>query len=1405
MKRLDSKYDDQIKIKTLCEFLFSDQFEENATFKRFELCFQPLFNKIDISLDKVFKYICGRKKKYITYKRFAKAYLEFINGICQSKDAIKFFEILIYNILKEDGFIGVLNENKIIDKSEDELKDNLNNYLFLFSNKRSCIKRDCISKLQIITDNEDNIHGINLEYDQVFDSQMYPEKCKDELIVRLEINLNIIDEELIEENINEFSSIKQGNYRDAITHIYGTISEETNYITFIGFKCISGKTLFIGKPKGNGFLFGKFGYKFHYLTLQLKNDGITYLEPGFKENIRKNHFLDKIFGKFSEQDLEENEIIKEEDYFDKLNDENDIDQLITTPILPEDLLNKNNLKEEISGNDYKEVVDQSPREWILNSVIVTNDDKKLNESLTLNGALKLYDELTKINLNSSIEQSYYSINNDYNPMISSFNFDSIENMDLPFIPNPMAYDEQKDEHLDDIIENPIKKEILLPRKAKIFKPEIKESILANGTTIKITKEKWDGNINKPTNPNIFFNKENYQQLMDKIKKNIYEDFEKFGTKEDEKMINEIFNQDGQKTVIISNSKKCYLNIQKIQTEIKKKNKIDELLNKEKISKKIADKQIYQIDPNKYKSAQEKWKCFRKKIEKLNGIFLLQTIGSIIKAKLLLGNKKIYSLEEQCKLYQILEENKTIIEFLNPDKDEKKSDLDIIRTTILMPNEHPEKITNMKVLQKQLNDIKNLLKNKNLKEKDRLKLEKLNDLYLKQKNILIENETENIKKGGGKGFIKEILNNSKKYLDKERIKISKAKEEEQKKIKEVLLKQRKEEQEKRENILKNKKKENAINVEKVFLNQKILQDCRIWSDDLFMSNKKSLCFHDKKGNWIIPEYGCPAFLRGWDKIKWVRINEIKKLDNCDVFYEGATLDDIKQGGIGDCYFLSAIGSLTNFPNFIESHFYLEKEKKHIYGIYFFINGRWKKVLVDDIFPCKMNEKNPFGELYFSCSFQNEIWVSLIEKAWAKVNGSYANIDYGGFSYEVFDILTEAYSEHIEIGVKGKAKIWEILVNSEKRKYLMTVASKSFDLISGFKYELILGLEEKHAYTVVKTKIIEPNKGEKVRLVQLRNPYGEKEYTGDWGKYSKKWTPELKKKYKYDEEIEKYDGMFYMSFDDFYKCFKMLDICKIEKDYQTSYCKIKKNQAKKCQILKLEIDEDYPRSYIQLYKKNLRIVKKNDFHHKFNVDNNVMGFILLAKFEDIKNGNGKKEIKYINSIAGYETHLAIEANLTQGTYFIFCDVNYRYNNQNYGYAITCYHKSSEKNLVLENITEKLDSEKFLEVTISNICLYSHIRKKVFDEKGIRIFQIDGYNNNKYNKRFPFEILCFANFTNKTVKVRTEIKNGKSFCIYNDRVCNEKSTSVTKEIRPSRANCILVMGYNKESKYEIKYKVL
>ena len=36
---------------------------------------------------------------------------------------------------------------------------------------------------------------------------------------------------------------------------------------------------------------------------------------------------------------------------------------------------------------------------------------------------------------------------------------------------------------------------------------------------------------------------------------------------------------------------------------------------------------------------------------------------------------------------------------------------------------------------------------------------------------------------------------------------------------------------------------------------------------------------------------------------------------------------------------------------------------------------------------------------------------------------------------------------------------------------------------------------------------------------------------------------------------------------------------------------------------------------------------------------------------------------------------------------------------------FHKFYEKNLVLKNIIEKVDSKKFLELTISNYCLNPH----------------------------------------------------------------------------------------------------
>jgi hypothetical protein len=56
--------------------------------------------------------------------------------------------------------------------------------------------------------------------------------------------------------------------------------------------------------------------------------------------------------------------------------------------------------------------------------------------------------------------------------------------------------------------------------------------------------------------------------------------------------------------------------------------------------------------------------------------------------------------------------------------------------------------------------------------------------------------------------------------------------------------------------------------------------------------------------------------------------------------------------------------------------------------FFVNGLVKYVFVDDYLPVK------YGKTYFAHSCrEGELWPSLLEKGWAKLHGSYINVESG----------------------------------------------------------------------------------------------------------------------------------------------------------------------------------------------------------------------------------------------------------------------------------------------------------------------------------------------------------------------------------------------------------------------------
>ena len=125
----------------------------------------------------------------------------------------------------------------------------------------------------------------------------------------------------------------------------------------------------------------------------------------------------------------------------------------------------------------------------------------------------------------------------------------------------------------------------------------------------------------------------------------------------------------------------------------------------------------------------------------------------------------------------------------------------------------------------------------------------------------------------------------------------------------------------------------------------------------------------------------------ENVEWKRAAEFMK-GEFSIFERKIEPQDIKQGRLGDCYFLSAIASISEFPFVVKRLFETTDISSYsYYGVWLFIDGFWKCIVVDDYFPLHG------GKPFFSRSNGGEIWVMLLEKAYAKVFKSYQRIEQG----------------------------------------------------------------------------------------------------------------------------------------------------------------------------------------------------------------------------------------------------------------------------------------------------------------------------------------------------------------------------------------------------------------------------
>jgi len=130
-----------------------------------------------------------------------------------------------------------------------------------------------------------------------------------------------------------------------------------------------------------------------------------------------------------------------------------------------------------------------------------------------------------------------------------------------------------------------------------------------------------------------------------------------------------------------------------------------------------------------------------------------------------------------------------------------------------------------------------------------------------------------------------------------------------------------------------------------------------------------------------------------------------IDNTDFrFVDGASLTDIEQGAVGNCYMIAAMGAVAyQRPDLIERAIKLNEDGT--YTITFYDTaGNPVEITITDDFP-----KPKKGKSFAKSKQDNELWVPLIEKAFVKWHtGGVSSKDYekiaGGRPGDIMRALT-----------------------------------------------------------------------------------------------------------------------------------------------------------------------------------------------------------------------------------------------------------------------------------------------------------------------------------------------------------------------------------------------------------------
>jgi hypothetical protein len=200
----------------------------------------------------------------------------------------------------------------------------------------------------------------------------------------------------------------------------------------------------------------------------------------------------------------------------------------------------------------------------------------------------------------------------------------------------------------------------------------------------------------------------------------------------------------------------------------------------------------------------------------------------------------------------------------------------------------------------------------------------------------------------------------------------------------------------------------------------------------------------------------------------------------LFQNGVSADDIYQGNLGDCYYLSTLASIAQEkPDCIMNMF--EDNGDSTFTVRFYNNGISDYVTVDRYLPTFgiYSAYADWGGGSFN-STSNELWVALAEKAYAQLAESGWSRTYSGTQVNSYGAIEGGWMDIVIEQVTGLFATSQS-INSMTQTQLINLVNSNQVLTAGFVYGAGYGVVNGHAYTITSYNATNGT-------FHLRNPWG-----------------------------------------------------------------------------------------------------------------------------------------------------------------------------------------------------------------------------------------------------------------------------------------------------------------------------